>query len=401
MALELLFPKQSAIEVSRSIVPFSAIACFTDHCDFDTLENLQQQRLFFKKHQIKVTKGFFLKHFSKRSDTASFEYHKFELNQWMGDGHELAYHSLSQSIKPLEKSIVDFRSFVPPFNDIVTWIDHGFQPYNVSHYVNYDALENDYGLILKSRGIRIIWNYIDTGTASKGVINQLNPSHFTLNSYYKGIKHLKFKNRIPMFMKNILFHFYNTEQSLKHYRILAKFYKTRERKKPFKDYLTLIKSILHLSVLISPVLIKWKTKKNIAYPLAANGPILFKHTINSELFTIFQTLELIDFKSGLHPSNLDILIKERGLFIAHTYFSAPMNYHLGRLFEHDHEVNEQVEHNFAYLSQKIKSLEVWNPTLKELVLYLENYQSLVFDCDEAGVLYIENNDHQLPNRIVV
>lgn len=63
--LELLFPKQ-CIEISCSKVPFSAIACFTDHCDFDTLENLKTQRTFFKKHEIKVTKGFFINHFSKK-----------------------------------------------------------------------------------------------------------------------------------------------------------------------------------------------------------------------------------------------------------------------------------------------------------------------------------------------
>ena len=42
--LGLLFPLQTAIEVSRSKIPFSAITCFTDHCDFDTLENLKNQR---------------------------------------------------------------------------------------------------------------------------------------------------------------------------------------------------------------------------------------------------------------------------------------------------------------------------------------------------------------------
>ena len=39
--LAFLFPINFAIEISRSKIPFSAIACFTDHCDFDTLEALR------------------------------------------------------------------------------------------------------------------------------------------------------------------------------------------------------------------------------------------------------------------------------------------------------------------------------------------------------------------------
>ncbi len=67
----LLFSKNGALEISRSAIPFSAIACFTDHCDFDTAQNLKLQRQLFKESNIKVTKGFFINHFSKRSDNAS------------------------------------------------------------------------------------------------------------------------------------------------------------------------------------------------------------------------------------------------------------------------------------------------------------------------------------------
>ncbi len=38
-SLALLFPLKASIEMSRSKIPFSAIVCFTDHCDFDTLLN--------------------------------------------------------------------------------------------------------------------------------------------------------------------------------------------------------------------------------------------------------------------------------------------------------------------------------------------------------------------------
>ncbi len=66
--LALLFSKESSIELSCAPIPFAAIACFTDHCDFDTSENLKIQREFLKSIALKTTKGFFLNHFSKRDD---------------------------------------------------------------------------------------------------------------------------------------------------------------------------------------------------------------------------------------------------------------------------------------------------------------------------------------------
>ncbi|MGL5111788.1 MAG: hypothetical protein ACRC6O_03995, partial [Flavobacterium sp.] len=130
--LALLFSTQNAIEFSRSKIPFSAIVCFTDHCDFDTAENLVLQRQFFKENGIKVTKGFFLSHFSKRADNASYEHDADELELWRQDGHELCYHSLTQSLLPNPESKTSFHTFNPPFSELTTWIDHGYQPYNFS-----------------------------------------------------------------------------------------------------------------------------------------------------------------------------------------------------------------------------------------------------------------------------
>ena len=93
--IALLFSKKSGVEFSRSKIPFSAVACFTDHCDFDTLQNLKIQRELFKTCNIKITKGFFLNNYSKR-ENASYEENKEELDFWKKYGHELAYHSLSQ-----------------------------------------------------------------------------------------------------------------------------------------------------------------------------------------------------------------------------------------------------------------------------------------------------------------
>jgi hypothetical protein len=397
--LSLLFPLKTGIEMSRSKIPFSAIACFTDHCDFDTLSNLKQQRQFFKTHQIKITKGFFLNHFSKRPDTACFEFHEDELRAWQNNGHELAYHSLSQSIKPLDKSLTDFESFEPPCDDITTWIDHGFQPYNNSLFNNQERLRNNYDALLKNKGISVFWNYIDSGTAVNGVINQLNPNQFTLQTYYKGIKHLKLKERVAMFIKNVIFHYYNTDASLRLYRDLAKYFKTIKNKKSINKHISVILNMFKLLKLLAPILLFWKTRKHQVYPLAKYGPIIFNQDILQETFTVFQTIEMVDFKLSLNTSNLDLLIEEHGLFIAHTYFSTPLNYHHGRLFDNTNEIDKQVEKNFRYLSQKILSKDIWNPTLNELVRYIKKIEQIVFDCNENGQIFIIN-DYDLNSRHV-
>ena len=230
VTLALLLVKDYAMELSRSKIPFSAITCFTDHCDFDTLNNLIQQREFFKKHHIKLTKGFFLNHYSKHTETASFNQHEEEYKKWLGDGHELAYHALSQSIKPLSESLQDFQSFKPPLEPIKTYIDHGFQPYNLSQFSNYEQIQSNYGAFMKNNGITNFWNYVDSGTSVKGVVNQINPNQFTLNSFTKGIANLSLKTRISMFIKNTIFHYFNNDYSLRLYRYVARYLKTYKRK---------------------------------------------------------------------------------------------------------------------------------------------------------------------------
>uniref|UniRef100_UPI004049BFE8 hypothetical protein n=1 Tax=Gelidibacter sp. TaxID=2018083 RepID=UPI004049BFE8 len=399
-SLSLLFPIYSGIEVSRSLIPFSAIACFTDHCDFDTLENLKLQRQFFKTYGLKITKGFFLNHFSKRPKTASFELHQDELTAWRDDGHELAYHSLSQSLRPLDVSLDAFLNFKPPFHDITTWIDHGFQPYNTSLYNNHKRLKKHYGSILKNNNIHAIWNYIDSGTAAYGVINQINPKQFTLYAYYNGIKHLGIKERTSKFIKNILFHYFNDPFSLQVYGRIAQFYKSNPNKRTLRGYLDFVGNLSKLVRLLFPILLYWKTKRHQVYPLAEFSPVTFSIDLNGHPFTMFQTIELLDFKNGLCPHNIDLLIEERGLFIAHTYFSVPLTYHQGKLFESDNHIDSTVENNFSYLSKKIADCDIWNPTVNELVSYLNKLSLIYFECNEQGDLLVRD-DHQLVYRKVL
>ncbi|WP_298119821.1 hypothetical protein [Flavobacterium sp.] len=383
--LELLFPKQ-AMEISRSKIPFSAITCFTDHCDFDTLENLKTQREFFKKQQIKVTKGFFLNHYSKREDNASFERNSEEINKWREDGHELCYHSLSQSIKSKDESFNDFENFQPPYSDIPTWIDHGYQPYNLSLYNKNNKTETYFSDTMKEKGIQILWNYIDSGTSTNGVINQINPEHFTLKSFLKGIKDLKFVNRISLLIKNIIFHYYGDEKLIINYKSSANTFKSIVFKRQFKNIPILFTNFYSILIPLLKVFFKWNDESEKPYKYAKYTPLFFRYRIDKKEFFIFQTLEIIDFIKTLSKNNIDKLNSEKGIFIGHTYFSAPMTYHYGKMMSSDNAISSEVETNFAYLSSMIKENQIWNPTLNELILYLSNFYKVKFIIDDEADL---------------
>ncbi|GEC77381.1 hypothetical protein [Flavobacterium aquatile] len=386
----LLFSKNGALEISRSKIPFSATACFTDHCDFDTAQNLKLQRQLFKESNIKVTKGFFLNHFSKRSDNASYQNDKDELNLWQLDGHELCYHSLSQSIKSDEESFSDFENFEAPFYSNV-WIDHGFQPYNFTLFKKNSIDKSDYENQLFSKKINTLWNYIDSGSATKGVLNQLNTNHFTLNSFSKGIENFSFKTRIVQLFKNIIFHYDNDEQRVRNYIDTITHTKNVLIKRKFNSILPLIKNAIPLLKPVSKVIFFWNSEKNKPFKVAQYAPLVFKHTIAEKEFYVFQTIELVDFKKALHRQNIDSLIDEAGIFIAHTYFSVDMKHYSGKMFHSEGRFDEEVVANFHYLGSKITENKIWNPTLSELISYFEAYNQTIISVDDNGNIYLKNN----------
>ena len=381
------------IEFSRSAIPFSAVACFTDHCDFDTLQNLALQRQFFNKHKIKITKGFFLNHFSKRDDNASYQKGVVELDLWKNDGHEMCYHSLSQSIKSETESFNDFENFTPPYSESKTWIDHGYQPYNFSLYQNFKKSNQYFETNVSAKNIENLWNYIDSGTATIGVINQLNPNHFTLSKFFKGTKNLKIVKRIQLMIKNIIFHYYADESIILNYKNTATHFKKIVYNTSLKSVPKFIKAIFSIGIPILKVVFFWKKHKNIPYKLAKYCPIFFTHTIFKKQFYIFQTVEMVDFIKSLSPNNINLLIEEKGLFIAHTYFSVPMNYHQGKMFINETTIDDKVENNFSYLSSKIQEELIWNPTLQQLINYLQEFDKVILDIDVNGNAILKTNSN--------
>jgi hypothetical protein len=398
-SMSLLYSKKGAIEFSRSKIPFSAVACFTDHCDFDTPENLKQQRHLLKESGVIVTKGFFLNHFSKRNNNASWQNNSAELKKWLVDGHELAYHSLSQSIKSDENSKTDFLNF-KKVEKVVSWIDHGFQPYNFSLFENTKIVSQSvYFEKLTSEKITTLWNYIDSGTSTSGVINQLNPNHFTLYKFWKGNKETAILNQIQRFIKNCFFHYYADETLIYNYKSISQNIKNIFFNHKFKDIPRLFHNGTKVFFPLLKIIVFWNRLKNEPYRFAKYNSIVFRYIENEKSFMIFQTLEMLDLGKSLSPENIDLFIQEKGLFIAHTYFSVPLEYHLGKMFYEEDLIDKRVASNFNYLGDKIKNKDIWNPTLNELVVFLANFEKVVLDVDEKGNIVVVN-DSELPFRIV-
>lgn len=398
--LALLISKNNAIELSRSPIPFSAVACFTDHCDYDTAENLKIQRDFFKRKGIKTTKGFFLNHFSKRHDNASYQNEKEELNLWRNDGHELCYHSLTQSIRTDQEAFQEFENFTPPYNDIPVWIDHGFQPYNFSLFEKNNISKQQYETILSDKKISVLWNYIDAGNATTGIINQLNPEQFNLSQYALSIKGTSFLKRLVLLVKNIIFHYDNDEYRVRNYIDTLTYTKALLQQKKVTAIFKLIKNLIPVVLVSLRVFFTWNKAATTTYKVAKYSPIFFQQKIHEKEFYLFQTIEMVDFVTALSKQNIDSLIDESGLFIAHTYFSVNMKHYAGKLINLDGSLNEKVVSNFDYLAQKMQQQSIWNPTLSELLEVYKNYQNTIFDIDEKGTIFIKNN-FDIPARSVL
>jgi hypothetical protein len=397
--LALLITNQNAIELSRSEIPFSAVACFTDHCDYDTAENLVIQREFFKKLKIKTTKGFFLNHFSKRDDNASYENDKLELQKWENDGHEMCYHSLTQSIRTNKEAFEEFENFIPPFQNTAVWIDHGFQPYNFTMFEKNKIPNAKYESTLIDKKIEVLWNYIDAGNATTGIINQLNTSQFNLEKYSQSIQNKSFLKRMVLIIKNIIFHYDNDEFRVRNYIDAIANVKAITKKKRFIEIFELIKNVIPLKIMLLKVLFTWNKAKKTTYKVAKYSPLFFKHIIDKKEFYIFQTIEMVDFKTALCKSNIDSLINESGIFIAHTYFSVNMKHYEGKLINSDGTLNQKVVDNFSYLSNKIQNNKIWNPTLSALLDFYKKFQNTSFDIDEKGTIFIKNNLN-IPSRTI-
>jgi hypothetical protein len=337
---------------------------FTDHCDFDSVNLLQKQREFFKERRIKITKGFFLRHYSKKGDwNASFENNRDELKKWVDDGHELAYHSLSQStIKNKAEEIELFSSFrSPELTQVRTWIDHGYQPYN---WTMQRTKEEKYAfqLHLFQKNINIAWNYFDVAEATWN----LNQNNYTLSVFSKILfSKLKFLDKL-----RILIFYHGSDDLVAKYRKIAPLVKQG-------NALQALKLISNLSF-------------NVGIDDYVKRVQIF---FNSDLpnFYFFQTIAVKDWKLALEEP-LDNLKLEKGVGILHTYFSFTGKHHHNPLFnENSNTINPKVVSGFDKLSHNIQEKNIWNPTLIEFSDFINKIQNIKLTLNNSKIIVEDTN----------
>ena len=399
--LKILYTKDKVPEFSRSKIPFKPIVCFTDHCDFDNVNLLKKQLEFLRRNNVKISKGFFLNHFSKNPYNCSYENDEKLLNDFDADGHELFYHSLTEKRRDKtssklysenKESINEFVNFRPPkLFSPSTYVDYGYQPYNFTRIKNFQMSDAEWSSIIIKKGIKNLWSYTDAGEAERGIINQLNPQHFTLDRIFK-----KKIYKGKYILKSLLY--YNGDEEL-HY----KYSKLTTAIKLFiklKNIISIFNIIKYLIPVIIPIIKLLLIKKNRKKPFKYNrlSPFIFRHKIGGEDFNFFQSVSVTDFETVFSKNNIDLLIEESGAIIVHCYFTDPFLYHSGRIFDGD-EISNLNEINFKYLKEKIELKQIWNPTINELIEFTNKTANINFYMDKDENL-IRPNIENVPIRYI-
>jgi hypothetical protein len=344
-------------EVSFSKLPFRPVLIFTDHCDFDFDGLLPKQRMRLKEWGIRITKGVYIRKYSQKGVLhSSFEGNEEEFKEWVSDGHELCYHSVTQSRHPRredEESL--YSGFEPPMKSpgqFNTWIDHGYQRYNLTKSPNAgvrkDRLEH-----LNNKGITNVWNYFDCSESHDNLnqldYRQMDPFRILLS------RDVSISEKIRM----ILFH-NSGEWGFRRYKLFAESIKNR----------AYLKAACQSVMLLLPFF----------WALFRRSDSLLVRRAQSVVFTekaamlSFQTILVKDFlHSFLRPYTK--YKDESGLALVHCYFTH-LGAHQANTFFMDEQgrVSVRICEIFETIGKDVSEGRVWNPTLSE---FLEHIRTII------------------------
>lgn len=379
-----LFTRGLVPEFSRSKIPFSAIINFSDHCDFDSPLLLERQRQLFKSKDIIVTKGFFMYHHSKRDYNASYEYSNEELNRWIDDGHELCYHSLSQSTRPKEEEWRrDLEQFANRGLACTTWIDHGFQPYNHSRFSTSGISEKEWTKWMEAAGVSVLWSYLDCGTSGAGMINQIDPEAFSLSAYVKQFRSRPNLSSLASLLRSYILYF-GTKKAGKRYTRLVTQLRSKHRNSFMGAVVKLLPGIGFLFwQLIKIVFLSFKQQHSPRWQ--SFTPVFFQSRVGDRDFMFFQTVELHNFIDTFSESNLNLLINSSGVCMAHTYFADLDRRKEGRIFaDASGNLMPGIEDVFSRIATASAKSQLWLARVDELSRQFQSFTHIHYDINEAG-----------------
>ncbi len=394
LKFSLLLTKKRPLEWSRSPIPFSAIFCITDHCDFDSLLLLKEQRKLLKEAGLRISKGIFLNHYSKRNWNAAYEKpeDKAEIQQWGQDGHEVFLHSLSQSIKSKQIARDDFDQFQVPENllPVHTWVDHGYQPYNFTMQKS-EKEQKEWLDQMSVKGLSVFWNYYDT-FEDVDAINQISAERFC-PAYVFRLK-TKWSEKL-----RLLLYYQSAEKNVFTYRKWAGSIKSFAA----KPSLPHTGSLLRMTGAIIPVIIKqlaaWLLHPKRAIVYAKYAPLIFEYPGKPSV-QIFQTIAIKSYTHAFAEETLDDFVKNSGVCIAHTYLASMEQHHTGRLFtDESGQIEEETRLAWMRMGRYIRENQIWNPTIHELAAWMRKFSTISFSSNEAGdIIYL--GPDEIPVRTI-
>lgn len=401
LTFTLLFTRGKIPEFSRSRLPFTAILNFSDHCDFDSLKLMELQRSLFKKCQVRVSKGAFLFHHSKRAYNVSVERNAREIQLWHADGHELCYHSLTQSIRPDKGWQADFEAFEKGGHQWPTWIDHAFQPYNLTKMASSGYDQEDWARRMQTAGVRHLWNYLDAGHSGRGIINQLDARHFSLRSYVNKALNEKSLAALAGLLRTYILYFRGESSKQSYSRLVNNLRKALWKKSAMGAW-GLACGLLFLLGQFFRMLID-AGKKEVLPAWQKYAATFFPVRLGKNQFWVFQTVEVHDFINTFSEKNLQLLTESSGICLAHTYFADTDLQKQGRMFFNKAgEWMPGIEETFQRVGEAAAKGELWLATIAEIAEYFDTFRLLHFDVDERGNIqhYMEEGGLAIEVRYV-
>lgn len=394
LKFSLLLTPKSPLEWSRSPIPFSAIFCITDHCDFDSLLLLRAQRKLLRETGLKISKGIFFNHFSKRNWNAAYEKpeDRAEIQQWQQDGHEVFFHSLSQSIKSGKESWVDFDRFKVPrdLSPIHTWVDHGYQPYNFT--LQKSAKEQKVWLKrMLDKGFSIFWNYYDS-FEDAAVINQIGVECFCPAYIFRLKTGWSEKLRL-------LLYYQSTEKNVYAYRKWAGSIKIFTAMPSLSNAGYLLSNTGAIIPVIAKLLAAWLLHPKRASAYSKYAPLVFEYPGIPDI-QIFQSIAIKNYVHAFSEEMLADFASNAGVCIAHTYLASMEQHHTGRLFINETgQTREETRQAWMHMGRYISEKKVWNPTIYELATWLKKFSAISFSINQDGEIIYRGPEEIAVRRI--
>ncbi len=384
-------------------------ACFviTDHADWDTTKKIDA--LYSSSEminsQLKTTKSVFYrtKHFkylSKTFNPEGLDVPDFlkAIDALHETGHEICPHSITPYNSVSQDIVREALSYFAENYASGTWIDHGYaQLYNYSR-LGWDINSEWYLLDeLKKSGFNNMWSFIDVTEYPVRSINQLAYSdtskdyirafylHLLQGNMWAAVNYLKVlaKQQLGKEGKN----------QIKNFAYLLKLIISTEYK-PDEKYKRISKKITELPYMLSVLLYSLIFEKNETYnfyPVFSNEKGLSIRQISEEDLILFTSV-LVN-NGAIAWQNLDKLIEEHGIHIAHTYLcNTNLKYGNSTLInKNGHWVlSDWFKERLTIMGEKITNGDIWNPTMKDCVTWFKKWSKITIEYMGNSKILIHN-----------